>query len=250
MTAAPSWLGGALLVARRELLAAFDSAVAYVYLLAFAWLSSSIFMNEFFLAGQAELTRYFDQLPLLYCVFLPAITMRSWAEEKKARTNEWLLTFPLKPSSVVFGKFLAAYGLFALFLLASLPLLVMVQVLGEPDNGRILTGYLGAGLLGALLLALGLLCSAFSADQIVAFVLTAVLSFFLVLIGNDRVVAVLDGLAPGYALGSFLQNRLALTPVYGDFVAGRIELGGVLYFVLGCVGCLALNARQVERDRD
>jgi ABC-2 type transport system permease protein len=250
MSRSPSWLGGALIVARRELLAAFDSAVAYVYILAFAWLSSSIFMNEFFLAGQAELTRYFDSLPLLYCVFLPAITMRSWAEEKKARTNEWLLTLPLKPSSVVFGKFLGAYGLFLLFLLASLPLLAMVQVLGDPDNGRILAGYLGAALLGALLLALGLLCSAFSADQIVAFVLTAVLGFFLVLCGADRVVSILDGLAPGLAIGTFLQSRLSLTPVYAGFVAGRIDLGGLLYFVLGTVGCLALNARQVERDRD
>jgi ABC-2 type transport system permease protein len=250
MSQRPAWLSGAATVARRELLAAFDSSVAYVYTLAFAWLSSSIFMNEFFLAGHAELTAYFERLPLLFCVFLPAITMRSWAEEKKTRTNEWLLTFPLRPSAVVFGKFLGAFGLFGLFLLAGLPLVAMVYSLGEPDGGRLLCGFLGSALAGALLLSLGLFCSAQSSDQIVAFVLTAVLGFFLVLTGDDRVVAVLDGLSPELGIGSLLRDHLALTPRFDGFVAGRIELGALLYFVLGSAGLLALNARQIEADRD
>ena len=74
------------LIARREIAAYFDSSIAYVYTIAFVVLANSIFMNEFFLTGTVDMTSFFDLLPFLLAFFLPAITMRLWAEEKKQRT--------------------------------------------------------------------------------------------------------------------------------------------------------------------
>jgi len=147
-------------IARRELAATFDSAIAYVYAIGFVVLANSIFMNAFFLAGTADMTAFFDRLPLLLAVFLPAVTMRLWAEERRQRTIELLLTLPIRPREAVAGKYVAALALYALFLAGSLPIVVMLFALGDPDGGLILGGYMGAFLLGAQLLAVGMFLSA------------------------------------------------------------------------------------------
>lgn len=221
---------GVRVVAGRELGAYFDSSIAYVYSIGFVVLANSIFMNEFFLTGTVDMTGFFERLPLLLAIFLPAVTMRLWAEEKKQRTIEVLLTLPFVPLQVVLGKFAAAMALFGLFVLGSLPIVAMLAWLGAPDWGLIAAGYLGLFALGALFLALGLFCSALSSDQIVAFVTSACLCFLLVLTGNERVVAVLDGLAPQLALGTWLSESLSVIPHFEAFVRGSIELSATVYF--------------------
>jgi ABC-type transport system involved in multi-copper enzyme maturation permease subunit len=225
-----AFLSGVRIVARRELGAYFDSAIAYVYTIGFVVLANAVFMQEFFLTGTADMTSYFSRMPLLLAIFLPAVTMRLWAEERKQRTIELLLTLPIVPLQAVCGKFVAALGLYALFLVGSLPIVVMLVVLGDPDLGLIAAGYLGLLALGSLLLALGLFLSALSADQIVAFVGTAFFAFALVLLGNERVVAVLDGLAPKLAAGTLLAESISVAPPYETFVAGSVELSSVVFF--------------------
>ena len=197
---------GVWLITGRELGAYFDSSIAYVYSIAFVVLANSIFMNEFFLTGTVDMTGFFDLLPLLLAVFLPAVTMRLWAEERKQRTIELLLTLPIRPLQAILGKYLAALALYGLFLIGSLPIVVMLLALGDPDPGLILSGYLGLIFLGSLFLASGMFLSALSGDQIVAFVTSTLLGFFLVLTGNDKVVAVLDGLVPALSLGCLLYT--------------------------------------------
>jgi ABC-2 type transport system permease protein len=92
----------------RELAAYFDSNIAYVYTIAFTLLANSQFMNDFFLTGTVEMAPFFHRLPFLLAFFVPAITMRLWAEEKKTRTIELLLTLPILPVQAVLGKYLAA----------------------------------------------------------------------------------------------------------------------------------------------
>jgi ABC-2 type transport system permease protein len=221
---------GVRLVAGRELGAYFDSSIAYVYSIAFVVLANSIFMNEFFLTGTVDMTGFFDLLPLLLAVFLPAITMRLWAEERKQRTIELLLTLPIRPSQAILGKYLAALALYGLFLVGSLPIVVMLYALGDPDGGLILSGYLGLAFLGAQFLASGMFLSALSGDQIVAFVTSTLLGFFLVLSGNDKVVAVLDGLAPLLNLGTHLYESISVAPHFDSFVRGVVDFHSVLYF--------------------
>lgn len=243
-------LQGARLVAGRELAAYFDTSIAYVYTIAFAVLANSIFMNEFFLSGRVEMRSYFDRMPLLFAVFLPAVTMRSWAEERKHRTVELLLTLPIVPAQAILGKYLAALGLLALFLLSSLPIVVMLEVLGNPDLGLICAGYLGVFGLGALFLAAGMLLSAIATDQIVAFVTTTLLCFFLVLSGNDKVVAVLDGLFPKLAPGTLLKDAVSVVPPYDAFVSGSVELAAVVYFAGFAAVFLWLTGVVLERNRE
>jgi ABC-2 type transport system permease protein len=222
---------GVWLIAGRELGAYFDSSIAYVYSIAFVVLANSIFMNEFFLTGTVDMTGFFDLLPLLLAVFLPAITMRLWAEERRQRTIELLLTLPIRPLQAILGKYLAALALYGLFLVGSLPIVVMLFALGDPDPGLILSGYLGLIFLGALFLASGTFLSALSGDQIVAFVTSTLLCFFLVLSGNDKVVAVLDGLAPSLWLGTRLYESISVSPHFDGFVRGVVEFHSVVYFL-------------------
>ncbi len=243
------FVSGVLTLAGREVRAIFDSKIAYVYAIAFALLANSIFMNEFFLAGRADMGPFFAGLPLLLCVFLPAVTMRSWAEETKSRTVELLLTLPIRPIQAVLAKFLAALVLYGVFLACSLPIPIMLFVLGDPDPGRILGGYLGAFGLGALLLAGGMFFSSLTSDQIVAFVLSALFGFALVLLGDERVVATLDGLVPGMAPGSFLYESLSALPPFEDLVRGVLSLSAVAYFAFGTLLFLVATAFCLEKNR-
>lgn len=243
------WIGGSLVVARRELGAYFDSSIAYVYTIGFVVLANSIFMNEFFLTGTVDMSGFFEKMPLLLAVFLPAVTMRLWAEERKTRTIELLLTLPIVPLQAVLGKFLAAMALFALFLLGSLPIVAMLGWLGSPDYGLILSGYLGLLALGSTLLALGLFLSSLSADQIVAFVSSACVCFLLVLLGNPKVVAVIDGLAPKLAAGTFLSESISVVPPFEAFVGGRVELAAVVFFAGTSALFLWINAVALQKRR-
>jgi ABC-2 type transport system permease protein len=240
---------GVRVVAGRELGAYFSSGIAVVYTIAFVVLSNSIFMNEFFLSGRIDMRPYFELMPLLLAVFLPAVTMRSWAEERKGRTIELLLTLPIVPLQAALGKFLAALGLYAFFLLGSVPIVIMLAVLGQPDFGQVAAGYLGLLGLGMLLLSAGAFLSALSGDQIIAFVTSALLAFALVLAGNDRVVAVLDGLFPQLGLGTLLLETVAIAPHYDAFVAGTVSLAAVAYFGLTSAAFLWISALVLERHR-
>jgi len=237
------------LVAAREIGAAFDSGMALVTTIAFALLANSIFMNEFFLTGTVDMTGFFDLMPMMLAFFLPAISMRLWAEERKSRTIEVLLTLPIRPLQAVLGKYLAGLAHFGLFLACSLPIPIMLEVLGEPDRGLILSGYLGLVLFGCLFLAFGSLLSALSRDQIVAFVTSTLVGYALVLSGQEGVVAILDGLLPRAAIGSFLASTVSVLPPYRELLRGVIELSGVLYFVLLSALSLWACALVLERSR-
>ncbi|RKY17049.1 MAG: ABC transporter permease [Planctomycetota bacterium] len=242
-------LEGVLVIAGRELGNYVDSKIAYVYAVAFVVLANSIFMNEFFLTGTVDMSGFFDLMPLLLPVFLPAVTMRLWAEERKQRTIEMLLTMPIRPGQAVLGKYLAALALFGLFLLGSLPIAVMLFALGDPDPGLIFSGYLGVFLFGAMLLALGTFLSALSSDQIVAFVTTTVAGFLLVLSGDDRVVAVLDGLFPGAELGTRVYESFSSAPHFDAFVRGVVGLPALVYFTGLSALFLWICALVLERQR-
>lgn len=237
-------------IARRELGATFDSAVAYVQIAGFGVLANALFLNEFFLAQRLELDAYFDVLPLLLAVFLPALAMRTWAEERKHRTVELLLTLPIGTFTAVLGKYLAQLVLLFVLLATAAPLVLMLFALGEPDGARIAAGFAGAFGAGALLLALGGLCSALTRDQVVAFVLATVVSLLLVLTGREEVVGVLDGLAPELAAGSFLYERVSILPHMERWARGRVGLDFAAYAALGSAVLLWGTARFLDTSRD
>jgi ABC-type transport system involved in multi-copper enzyme maturation permease subunit len=245
---APGRAAAVLNVAGRELGAIFDSSVAYVYAIAFLLLACSTFMSDFFLAGQVDMSSFFETAPLLLPFFVAASTMRLWAEERRAHTDELLLTLPIRPGEAVLGKFLAALALYAVLLLGTLPIPVMLFALGDPDPGLIAGGYLGLFALGGLFTALGACLSAAVSDQISSFVLASSVGLGLVLLGDPRVVAVLDGLS-GLAPGTFLAQHVAARAPYEALVSGVLDASSLVYFVgLGAV-LLWVNAALVARIR-
>ena len=147
------------------------------------------------------------------------------------------------------GKYAAALAVYGLFLACTLPIPVMLEVLGHPDRGLIVAGYLGAVCFGALFLSFGSLLSALASDQIVAFVTSTLIGYFFVLTGQERVAGVLDGLFPHLALGSFLREHLSVLPPYGEFVRGVVRLSALTYFTLLSGLGLWATALVLERDR-
>lgn len=240
---------GTLVVFRRELAAFFDSAIAYVYLIAALVLLGSLYMNEFFLTGRLDMTPLFDTLAPLSIFLLPAVTMRLWAEDKKSRTFELYVTLPLRAGQLVVGKYLAALTLYAIFLVGTLPIVAMLLSLGDPDLGLIASGYLGALLFGGLLLAIGTFLSSLTSDQIVAFVSSVAFGFALVFTGDPRVVAVLDGMAPALGAGTWLADSVAALPHYENFLRGLVELSSVVWFTGLTAAFLWLNTLVVARVR-
>lgn len=236
-------------VAGREIEAYFDSPIAYVSAAVFLVLSGSLFMNSFFLRGVVDMGPYFEALPFLLVPFVPALTMRGWAEERAQHTIELLLTLPLHPMQAVMGKYLASLAFYLLILLGSLPIVAMLLFLGRPDLGLIVSSYLGAALLGAFFLAFGLCVSALTQDQIVAFVLAVLLGAFFVFSGHEKVVEVLDGLTPAWQAGTFLYESVSVMPQYGAFCRGVLGLGPALYFGLLSFFFVYLNEIALRRDK-
>lgn len=215
-------------VAQRELAAAFDSALAYVTLIASLLAINSATLNQFFLVGRLELDGLFEILPLALLMLAPALAMRLWSEDLRTRTCELWLTLPIDSRAVLLGKLGALYLLYGLVLVGTLPMLGLLLYLGEPDLARIAWGYAGALGLGAALLAVCSLFSALSSDSITAFIAGAFSCFVFLASGDPRVIAVLDGLIPSWALGSWLGEYFSLLPIYQACVDGRAAWAEVL----------------------
>jgi ABC-2 type transport system permease protein len=171
----------ALVVARREFRSFFNSPVAYIVLGIFLLATGWLFFSTFFLAGQASLRDFFGWAPFLFVFFIPAITMRLIAEERKSGTLELLLSMPTRDWEVVVGKFLGALGMIVVGLLFTIPYLFAVAALAAPgvsfDWSPAIAGYAGLVLLASSFLAIGLWASALSKNQIVAFIIALLLCF-------------------------------------------------------------------------
>jgi len=172
---------------------------------------------------------------------LPLLTMRLWAEEKRTGTLELLLTFPLRDSSIVLGKFCAGLAVYVVLLLLSLLYPVLGALFARLDPGPILAGYLGTLLLGATLFAFGFLCSTWTENQIVACALAWAGFLFFWLIGHAADFA-------GADLGK-LFTQLSFAKHHENFAKGIIETQDVAYFVLFTTFCLFLTLRSIESTR-
>jgi len=140
----------------KEFRSYFSSPIAYIFIISFLGVTNWLFFRTFFLANQSSLRPFFSLLPWVFLFLAPAITMRSWAEEKKLGTIEILMTLPIKEYEVVIAKFLSTFVFLIVTLFLTFPLPLTVMVLGNPDPGPIWGGYVGAFLLGGAYLAIGL----------------------------------------------------------------------------------------------
>jgi len=232
----------------REFKAYFYSPIAYVFSVIFILLNSGLYMFHFFFFGNADMLAFFSQLPLtLGLIFIPAVSMRLWSEEKKLGTAELLLTLPMKVEHIVLGKFFASFVFYLVALAGTLVIPVLLLLLGRPDFGPIIGGYFGAIFLGAFFLSVGIFISGFFSDQIVSLIITSISCGFLALIGWQYVPMVIDGWFPG--LGEFLYSYIGVTRHFNDIERGVVDLKSIIYFVSFTALFLYLNAKSLERRK-
>ena len=217
---------------RRELKSYFATPVAYVFIVIFLVLMGTFtfYLGGFYERGQADLRPFFNFHPWLYLFLVPAISMRLWAEERRSGSIELLMTLPVPAWQAVLGKFLAAWAFTAIALILTFPIWITVNYLGEPDNGAILTGYVGSLLMAGGFLSIGGCVSAFTRNQVIAFVISIVVCFGFLLSGFPLVLDVFSGWAPqvlvdGIASLSFLTHFTSIS-------RGVIELRDLVYFGL------------------
>jgi ABC-2 type transport system permease protein len=218
-----------LTIFRREFTAYFTTPVAYVFLVVFLALAGALafYIGNFFERGQDDLEPFFAFHPWLYLFLIPAISMRLWAEERKSGTIELLLTLPVSITEAVLGKFLAAWAFTAVALFLTFPIWITTNVLGHPDNGVILAGYIGSFVLAGAFLAIGSCMSALTRNQVIAFVLAAVLCFLFTLSGTALVLNLANAwlppvLADAIASFSFLTH-------FNSILKGVIDLRDVIF---------------------
>ncbi|HET9043314.1 MAG TPA: ABC transporter permease, partial [Burkholderiales bacterium] len=143
-------------VTKRELAAYFDSPVAYVFIVIFLLLTGffTFTFGAFFDRGEASLGAFFMWLPWLFLFLVPAVGMRLWSEERRSGTMELLLTFPITTWQAIVAKFLASWLFLGIALVLTFPVWLTVNLLGDPDNGVIVAGYVGSFLLAGAYLAI------------------------------------------------------------------------------------------------
>lgn len=228
------------IIFKKELQGYFNSPIAYIFLGIFLILSSWLFFQGFFVVNQANLRGFFDLLPWLLLFLVPALTMRSWAEEKKSGTIELLLTLPVKDVEVVLAKFLSALFVILIAFVLSLVIPITVNNLGNLDWGPVIGSYLGMIFLAISYLTIGLFISSVTKNQIVAFLLAAACCFIFFIIGDNMVI---DSV-PRF-LGAILQN-LGISSHYTSLTRGVLDLRDIVFFITFSFFFLYLNIKSLE----
>jgi ABC-2 type transport system permease protein len=223
-------LSGTWVIFRRELNSYFATPLAYVFIFIFLVLAAFLpfQVNGLFERGQADLQPFFYWHPWLYLVLIPAISMRLWAEERNSGSIELLMTLPVTLGQAILGKFLAAWCFAGIALALTFPIWITINYLGNPDNGAIITAYVGSFLMAGGFLAIGMCLSAATRNQVIAFVTAALVGFLFLLIGFPAVLEVVRGLFPqpivdAIASFSFFTHFQALSK-------GVIDLRDLVYF--------------------
>ena len=225
-------MNGVMAVMRRELRGYFVTPLAYVFIVIFLVLAGWFTFNfgNFYNGGQASLAPFFNYHPWLYLFLVPALSMRLWAEEHKTGTIELLLTLPVEVWQSVAGKFFAAWAFTALALALTFPTWITVNYLGEPDNGVIVAAYLGSLLMAGGFLAIGSFVSATTNNQVIAFIVSVVICFAVLMAGFQPLLSPLVGWVPQPIIDAVAS--LSFLTHFSSISKGVIDIRDLVYFAL------------------
>lgn len=225
----------------RELKSYFSSFVAYLVTFLFLLVSGFLLFSVFFLANRAELRQFFIQLPLLFALFIPALTMRLFSEESGRGTIEMLMTLPVNSFEVVMGKYLASWITSIIMLVPTLVYAITTACFGSLDFGPLFCGYLGAVLLASTFCAIGIFASSVTKNQIVAFFIAFGISIVLAMIDQfliflpATIVNFFQFISAGYHFSSMSR--------------GIIDSRDLIYFISMSVFFVALTVQILENRR-
>lgn len=218
------------IIMKRELGGYFTSPIAYVFLVIFLLLTGffTYTVGNFFERGEASLVSFFTWHPWLYLFLVPAVGMRLWSEERRLGTMELLLTMPITAWQAIIGKFLASWLFLALALILTFPVMITVNFLGDPDNGVIVTGYVGSLLLAGAYLAISCLTSALTRNQVISFILSVVICLFFILAGYTPVTDLLTRFASPVVVD--VIAAFSVMTHFEAFQRGVLDMRDVLFF--------------------
>lgn len=223
----------------RELRASFLSPIGYIVAIVFLVMTGWLFMQPFFLNDRADLRQFFELLPLTLALMVPAVTMRAFSEEFSTGSYEVLATLPVTYLDVLFGKFIGAIGFVVIVLTPTVLYPIMISRLGDLDWGTVIAGYMGAVLLAGLYCAAGLLASALTHNQIIAFVIALAIALSLALI-DDVLVYV-----PG-RITSAVQY-IGADYHFRSIARGVIDSRDIVYFLSGTAVFLSGTGLALRR---
>ncbi|MFO1075096.1 MAG: ABC transporter permease subunit [Geminicoccaceae bacterium] len=234
---------------KRELKGYFATPLAYVFIVIFLALTGSFtfFLGNFFERGQADLQPFFLFHPWLYLFLVPAIAMRLWAEERRSGTVELLMTLPTTTFAAVLGKFLAAWVFAGIALLLTFPIWLIVNYLGQPDNGAILVSYLGSWLMAGAFIAIGACASALTKNQVIAFVVAAATCFLFLMSGLDLVLAAFRPWASPLVVDTVAS--FSFLTHFNQLTKGVIDLATLVFFLSVIGVCLIVNTLIVDLEK-
>jgi ABC-2 type transport system permease protein len=234
------------IITKRELGSFFDSLIAYILLILFLGISGFftwLFGSDIFLVGQASLRAFFSIAYWTLFFFIPALTMRLLAEEKRSGTIELLLTKAVSDRQVVLGKFLSTLILIAVALAFTLPYIITVASLGNMDTGGVICGYFGLLFMSGVYISIGLFTSSITQNQIVAFLLALFAGLFFHLL-FDLIASSTSGF-----FGQ-LFNMLSMRVHFESISRGIIDSSDLIYFFsLMAIGLFASEVSLANRHK-
>lgn len=234
-----------LIIAKREFSSFFNSLTAYIMLILFLGISGLFTWfigRDIFFIKEASLQVFFSIAYWTLFFFIPAITMRLIAEEKKSGTIELLLTKPVSDWQVVLGKFSATLGLVLVALLLTLPYYITVSLVGPIDHGATLTAYLGLILMSAAYISIGLFTSSLTSNQIIGFLLALTIGIFFQIL-----FSIFSGLMSGFF--SELFHYLNLSTHFESISRGVLDSKNIIFFLSIVFTGMVLTEANLAKSR-
>ena len=241
-----NYLNKTYIIFDRELKGYFRTPLASIFLLVFLALSSGMtfFLGRFFERDQADLTAFFSWHPWIFLVLMPAIGMRLWAEERRSGTIELLITLPVTNTQLVVGKFLASWIFTLIALILTMPIWITVNYLGDPDNNVILISYVGSWLMAGAFLALTSCLSALTKNQVIAFIISSISGFILIMAGFNLVLSAVRSWSPNWITETI--SSMSFLSHFSRIQMGVFDLSTLIFFISMIILCLWINVQLVQ----
>jgi ABC-2 type transport system permease protein len=231
-------MNNSLTIFKKEIKSYFTSPVAYILIVVFLIITGWFFTSNLFVAGVITMRSVFDIVPFILLFYIPAISMRTFSEEKKSGTIELLLTKPLTDFDIVLGKFLSTVVFGAITLAPTLIYVISLKILGPVDFGAIISAYLGIVLMMGIYVSVGLFASSLTENQVVAFIISFLIIFALFMMNKVLIfipaplVSVIEYISSDYHFGSISR--------------GVIDTRDIIYYFSGIIILLLLTRTSLE----
>ncbi|MCP4294989.1 MAG: ABC transporter permease subunit [Proteobacteria bacterium] len=234
---------------KRELMNYFFSPVAYVFIVIFliSTVGTTFFLGHFFNSNQAGLEIFFLFHPWLFLFLIPAVGMGLWADERNTGTIELLFTLPITMLQAVTSKFLSAWIFIGVALMLTFPIVLTVWYLGEPDNGMIVTSYLGSFLMAGAYLSITCVTSALTRNQVISFILSVMICLIMVLLGWGVFTNIMNQAFPPWLTD--VISSFSFSTHYNSIQRGIVDSRDLIFFLSIIGGGLVINALILDAKK-